>query len=63
MGQFDFTTGQTGVDIADHSARHEDTGADEISLTGLAGVPTVITNMVFYEDVVVSNDNEVVYNE
>lgn len=32
-----WTKDLTGVDVADHSARHEDGGADEISLTGLAG--------------------------
>jgi len=38
MGQFVFTTGQTGVDAAAHHARHEDSGADEISVTGLSGL-------------------------
>jgi len=37
MGQFDFTTGQTPIKLSDHSARHEDGGADEISVEGLSG--------------------------
>ena len=37
MGQFNFTTDVTPIKLEDHSARHEDEGADEISLTGLEG--------------------------
>lgn len=42
-------TGLTGVGVAsatfnDHSARHENGGADEISLAGLDGTPTELTN-------------------
>jgi len=44
MGQFDFTTGQTAIKLDDHSARHEDGGADEISLTGLSGDPADTIN-------------------
>ncbi len=46
-----------------HASRHQDGGADEIILTGLSGVPTVTTNTIYYEDEVVSNGDEVVYNE
>ncbi len=35
---YDWSTGQTGVDIADHSTRHENSGLDEISVTGLSGL-------------------------
>ena len=34
-----FSTGQAGVDVAAHSTRHNDAGADEISIAGLAGQP------------------------
>lgn len=33
-----WTTGQTGVDISDHNTRHENGGADEISVVGLSGL-------------------------
>lgn len=36
---YPWTTGQTGVDVAAHKTRHQDGGADEISLTGLSGMP------------------------
>ena len=35
---YDWSTGQTGVDVAAHKARHQDGGADEISVTGLSGL-------------------------
>uniref|UniRef100_A0A6M3XXK7 Uncharacterized protein n=1 Tax=viral metagenome TaxID=1070528 RepID=A0A6M3XXK7_9ZZZZ len=34
----DFTTGQTGVDLASHASRHQDGGADEIAVTALSGL-------------------------
>ena len=37
MGQFDFTTGKTPIRLSDHSTRHENGGADEISVEGLSG--------------------------
>ena len=60
MGQFDFTTGQTGVDIAAHKTRHEDTGADEISIKGLTGEPA--DGIVFFEDTIVSHEDKAVYH-
>lgn len=35
---YNWSTGQIGVDVADHSARHENGGADEVSVTGLSGL-------------------------
>ena len=35
---YGWSTGQTGVDIAAHKARHQDGGADEIAVTGLSGL-------------------------
>ena len=35
---YSWSTGQTGVDVAAHKARHQDGGADEISVTGLSGL-------------------------
>ena len=64
---------QTGVDVSAHSARHEDTGADEISVAALSGlladdqhvldaeVKLVFSTIVCFEDTVVCNNDEVVY--
>ena len=35
---FDWTPGQTAITIADHNTRHENAGADEISVAGLSGL-------------------------
>ena len=39
----DHTQYATNTEFDDHSARHEDGGADEISLTGLSGTPADLT--------------------
>ena len=46
-----------------HKARHENNGGDEISITGLSGVPSVLNNIITYEDLVVSKEGDVVTNE
>ena len=69
-----WSTGQTGVDIAAHKARHQDAGADEISVTALSGlladdqhvldaeVKLVFATIVSFEDNVVLFKDNVVYN-
>ena len=45
QGQFDFTSDITApISLGDHAARHENEGADEISLTGLSGDPADTLN-------------------
>uniref|UniRef100_A0A6M3KD25 Uncharacterized protein n=1 Tax=viral metagenome TaxID=1070528 RepID=A0A6M3KD25_9ZZZZ len=66
-----WSTGQVGVDVANHSERHEDGGADEIEVTGLSGLladdqhflKSELAEIVCNENSVVCNNNEVVYNE
>ena len=62
------------VKIEKHADRHENGGADEISVTGLSGlladdqhvldaeVKLVLASIVCNNDEVVCNNNEVVYN-
>ena len=64
----------TPISLDDHSTRHEDGSADEISVTALSGlladdqhvldaeVKLVFSTIVCFEDKVVCNNNEVVYN-
>lgn len=44
MGWFSFTKGVTAIALGNHSARHENGGADEISLAGLSGDPADTIN-------------------
>jgi len=74
MGEFNFTTGITGYSLDDHSTRHENGGADEVSVTGLSGlladdqhvldaeVKLVFDTIVGFEDSVVLFEDNVVYN-
>jgi len=60
MAVTSWTTGVSAIDLADHSARHEDGGADEISIEGLAGAPAVIDNTISYKGVVVIHEGNLV---
>ncbi len=45
-----------------HRTRHEEDGADEVSIEGLSGTPAVINNIVSFEDTVVLHEDNVVTN-
>ena len=50
-----------GVDVSNHSARHEDDGADEVSLTGLSGDPADTINeslLTTQNDIIVRGASE-----
>ena len=54
-----WTRDLTGVDIAAHASRHQDGGADEISLTGLSGEPAdVVAKSLFDAYSIIAADTD-----
>ena len=51
------------IKLEAHKTRHEDGGLDEISLAALSGVPSLLNNIVCYEDTVVCYEDNIVENE
>ncbi len=47
------------ISLSDHSARHEDGGADEISIKDLSGEPKAINDMMTYYDTIVTYEGKV----
>ena len=55
--------GTTSSTFTAHKTRHQNGGADEISITGLSGVPSLLNNIVCFEDTIVSHEDNIVENE
>ncbi len=47
------------IKLEDHSDRHENGGADEISIKGLSGEPQIIDDMMTYYETVVTHEGKI----